>query len=136
MGADLILGWLWTTQPEAIDFDKAKATIESAFNTLGDTKPSAEFLKRWDPGEVFEYYDDDDGIGARAIRDYLLDDTETLRRYWTEEEYARDFDKAQLGPVTALITGGMSWGDSPTETFDLIARWGDTPAAEAAGFYR
>ena len=43
----------------------------------------------------------------------------------------------EKGHLNILYTGGMSWGDSPSETFDLIADLEESGGImEAIGFYQ
>ena len=133
MGADLLLSWAWTTKPDGIDFEKAREIIRAEIvdSVLGkDGVFDGEFLKRWDINDSFN----DDEISPADMREQLIEDTDILERLWKGEEFFRDADRITVGPVTMVITGGMSWGDSPTEFFDTLRRWGDTPAYEAAGF--
>jgi hypothetical protein len=135
MGADLIASWIWTTQPQKIDFEKARALIREEFDALDkadDVFPQG-FLERWDPNEDVVW--DGSDTTAEEFRNALLSDTNHLEQLWTEAETPRDAFVADIGPVRVLLSGGMSWGDSPTEEFDVLNRWGNTPAAKAAGFF-
>jgi hypothetical protein len=125
MGADLLMSWLWTTTPDKVDFDKARALIREELSVVPDV-PDAEFWKRWDPNGDFE--------DSEIIKDGLLADTDQIAALWNGE-YQRDAFRTTIGPIEILMTGGMSWGDSPSEFFDVLNRWGNSEAARAAGFF-
>jgi hypothetical protein len=127
MGADLILAHIWTTKSNSeLDWDAGLRSIET--------------LKYDDVAEPsnFEDYPDDDPDDAvfmeKYIRPQMLVDWAEFKEMWTDSHYLpRDADLCTLGPVRVLITGGMSWGDSPTNTFDLLSRIDPVPL-KAAGF--
>ena len=132
MGADLLISWLWTTQPDKIDFEKARAVIRTELAAMPEV-PTDEFWKRWDPNDDFGSFGDLEGAD---IQKQLLADTDEIASLWNLEQGYRDCFRSTIGPVEVLMSGGMSWGDSPTEMFDTINRWGSTPAAQEAGFFR
>lgn len=136
MGADLLLSWLWTTEPEKVDFEKARALIRAEITSdcLDENevwKPGV--LERWDPNEdaVFDGSD----VDAETLVKVLIADVDEVEKLWTGELEYRDAFVTDIGPVRVLLSGGMSWGDSPSETFDVLNRFGNTPAAKAAGFF-
>lgn len=49
-------------------------------------------------------------------KQYLYDLVDELRKTWGD----RDTVFLQYGDQRVFLTGGMSWGDSPGETFDLL----------------
>jgi len=51
-------------------------------------------------------------------KQYLYDLVDELRKAWG----ARDTAFLQYGDQRVFLTGGMSWGDSPGETFDLLTK--------------
>lgn len=134
MGADLLVAWVWTTDPEAIDFEKARALAREELGSveMPDEVWPPGVLERWDPNEDLVYEGSD--FGADDLLNRVIEDIDEIEKLWGGEEY-RDTIRAGMGPVEFLMSGGMSWGDSPTETFDVLNRFANTPAAKAAGFF-
>lgn len=71
------------------------------------------------------------------VEDLVSDALESLERVkaaWNNEY--RDAARITLKHTVILISGGMSWGDGPTETFNDIALVQSIGALQAAGFER
>jgi len=122
MGADLILAHWWTTKPEAIDFDKAHKAIEAI--TIDEIDEDD-----W----AIEFDDSDEAEALALVQERAHADLDEMIPIW-EGMLPRDVNLCDLGPVTALISGGMTWGDDPTETFTLMNRIPES-ALRAAGFF-
>lgn len=119
MGADFLLAHVWTTKrPDEIDFEAGDLYIATA-------RP--EELEEYGWLETPEEID--------AARTDALSDLLYLRGVWNGREYQRDIDVCTFGPVTVAITGGMSWGDGPTDSFDILTRIPEG-ALRAAGFFQ
>lgn len=128
MGADLILAHIWTTKSDAeLDWDAGLRSIETL-----------KYDEVEDPENFEDYPDDDpddDVFMEKYIRPQMLEDWEEFKNLWAVPvNLGRDVDLCTFGPVRVLITGGMSWGDSPTDTFDTLNRI-DTKPLRAAGFF-
>ncbi len=74
-----------------------------------------------------DWFDD-----VEQLRVGLLADIEAMERALTCG--SRELDWFQLGPYRLYLTGGLSWGDSPTELFDVICRLDAYGLAGLAGF--
>lgn len=98
MGADLLL--TWCKVPEDPDTTKARIGQLSS-EALEDT---AEAL--W--GDATDVDEDFVRLQLTHAVDMLSQDLRTLDRFTCEHG------------TTYVVTGGMSWGDSPTEAFDQI----------------
>lgn len=125
MGADLLLAYVWTTKPESLDWQKGKDAIEAM-------RPDQLMGI-----EQFEYNEEvwnDSGIDVDQARLLLHQQLDQIRGLWSGGVQSRTAFRDSLGPVTSLFTGGMSWGDSPTDEFDLF---NDFPGEvlEAVGFF-
>jgi hypothetical protein len=49
--------------------------------------------------------------------------------------HRRDVTVHEIGPYDVILTGGMSWGDSPTELSSTITNLEEYGILEACGFY-
>lgn len=120
MGADLLLTALVIETGRAPDFDAARIAIEAV--TSAQIEVPDEF---WDE-------DPDSDVGLEAIRHELrnsLDDLEAAL------QQSRELASLELRGATVYLTGGMSWGDAPTELFDTFTRLLAVPVVlAAAGF--
>jgi len=127
MGADLLLSIVWTTQePKAIDFQAIGDAIENLSSEIAATNIQDVASERWDKG---------DGIlDIIALRMQLHEDLEDFRTVWNGE-YRREAYSIRIGPLYVAITGGLSWGDSPTEEFDAWNRLIESGVLEAGGLY-
>ena len=107
MGADLLLASLVIDKSKSLDFNAGRLAVQR----LG-----AEDIEVAD-----EFYDDDPDAaeGLAAIRSTLRDDLSKL-----EEALAasREIDWIEVRGATVYVTGGMSYGDVPTEIFATISR--------------
>ena len=89
--------------------------------------PREGFTPDWAAGEALikslaqdqnfldEYCYDDDS--AAAEEDWLAKLEEFKEAYCNGR---RDMARYDMGPITVIMTGGPSWGDSPTELADLM----------------
>jgi hypothetical protein len=99
MGADLIL----VCAERTATYDQAKARL----STLDNKKV----------GSVFCYGDEPEEDDKT---DYLAELLTDLDVVYSDDR--RDTSVMRLGDVTYVMTGGMSWGDIPTDAFDPINR--------------
>jgi hypothetical protein len=100
MGADLLVAHWWTTKPkDQIAWEALRASIGAA--TIEDLDEEGLY----EEGEV------DD------LRQRLLAFIATAEATWGGDFVVRDLDVCEFGPVTVLLSGGMSYGDDPTDSF-------------------
>lgn len=124
MGADLILEWLQIDKGKQPDFEAGKKYVEELIK-----KPIAEW-----PGDYLERHLGDD------LKNYdVAEEAAKLTKTLGDIEGAwktgyRDTAIIEVCHKTLLITGGMSWGDSPTNTFDDIDRALTSGISKACGF--
>jgi hypothetical protein len=106
MGADLLIVSLVIDKAREPDFDAGHEAIEN----LASIDVEA-------PDEFFEY-DCDNDEGMTEIRRQLADALEELRCGLV----SREVEWIELRGARVYVTGGMSWGDTPTHLFETIVR--------------
>jgi len=89
------------------------------FNDDTATKVIERFNKAWSnhAGNLEDY-----GIYLRlneTNEDALAHYQEGIRRVFNGG-YNREIGHLHLGGISYLITGGMSWGDDPTDSFNIL----------------
>jgi hypothetical protein len=118
MGADFLVAFVSVPKGTDPDWLAGEAYIESLRGKpLGD----------WDEEYVANYMDElDDECSAEEVAfvknreaNNLLEDLTEIRRVW-EGGFRRDATILEIGDQTVLLTGGMSWGDSPTDLAEMI----------------
>lgn len=125
MGMDLLIAALATTSPAALDWDAGRNAI--------DTVDMDVLLERWPdapyhlPGAPDSY---DDGELHDALRRFLRQQVDALQAAWTDG--GRDQSTLMFGPWTIWLSGGASWGDSPSDTFDAVHALSYAPEVEQA----
>lgn len=117
MGADLLIAAVWIDPEKGADWDGLKKRIKES--TLSELKDVTLYTED-------EKLDGDDAYLA-YVKETLLEYTEAIRKYITGEDWARDITTMRIGKYMVLITGGMSWGESPTEFSDAIWEFGNIP---------
>lgn len=121
LGADLCIFILEIDLGKDPDWDAGYEMLDS----LTDTTPvSMTRLGRVHNPENDADYDVDE------VRHAL----DMIRDVWYGDAYRRDLHHVRLKYTEALVTGGMSWGDAPTDAFDDISLLIDFGIARAMGF--
>lgn len=120
MGADLLITALVIESGRTPDFDASRAAIETVSSSQIEI-----------PDEFWDH-DPDTDAGLGAIRGELRD---SLGELEAALQQSRELASFELRGVTVYLTGGMSWGDAPTELFETFSRLWAVPAVlVAAGF--
>ena len=111
MGAD----FLYQVIPAAICSDERQSGLETLVRQLSD-----DDLVAFDEECFCGDYNPDDLDSRGKLIELLLGD---VKEYW-EIDGRRDTALLHLSTdqPAYFITGGMSWGDGPTATFDLMGR--------------
>jgi hypothetical protein len=107
MGAEMLIACLAIDEDLHPDFAAAHRAVDVVISS--DIEERDEFLDLPDP-------DTRDGLSALH---------QDLHRCLTELEQAlsgREFTCMALRGANVYVTGGFSWGDSPTEAFVLVNR--------------
>jgi len=75
-------------------------------------------LEAWD---AMEDSDEKDREGDRLMREHVRKELHRIvDHYLKDDNLGRDTGMGVVGEQPFIITGGMSWGDSPTDSFDDI----------------
>lgn len=100
MGAD----FLYTIIPKAEPSDERKAKLAVACQSVPITRDDAEML-----------------LGSDNVEEAKQVLAKFANEYW-ELGQRRDTSTLKIKPQDPafIITGGMSWGDGPTETYDQL----------------
>lgn len=113
MGSDLILSWLSCDKDRKLNWKAGHAAIDALEADNEDGTLSTE--------------------GGDYSKECLHSDLKSL-----EEAAAgkyRDASVLSIGRLNVLMTGGMSWGDSPSETYETISHLAEfSGILEAVGF--
>jgi hypothetical protein len=121
MGMDLLLNFVWADKNIEPDWVGARKHIENLTTEEANDAyvgtGQADFYT-WD-----EY------------KEYLLRAHDIIFGAWLDGNYDRSTYTLDLGKYRVLVTGGDSWGDSPSEMFDYIQDWANVPGLDKFGFY-
>lgn len=132
MGADLLMAALWKKADTELNFDAGIAAIETL--TLSQLIEYVDFAC---PFERASEEEESDEQWAREIRERIKGQVEELRGVADPKVRIRDFTDlvSPDGQYEVWLSGGMSWGESPTELFDVFNELGCLPSVlEAIGF--
>lgn len=116
MGADFIVASLVHDKDATLNWDALPAAVDAL------TEDQLVYGLEGAFGEVPEA-----NSTARAqVRDLFGDLRNTL------DDEPRDVGHIDVRGATVILSGGMSWGDGPTDSFDLFANCGYFPTVLAA----
>ena len=124
MGADLILTWLQIDKDKQPDFKAGMDRISELA-----TKNLSEWPKEYVDQRLL---DAPDGFDKDKEIEALKLSLRAIEGAW--REVYRDMAVIDVCHKKLLITGGMSWGDSPTESYDDIDRMLTSGVSKACGF--
>jgi hypothetical protein len=127
-GGSLVTLALWaTTEP---DFRAARLAIPNLGFESIDDEPTREALIGWyDAGAAQE--------SLEALAADIAAAIDEVERMWQGKSDARDYNLYEFGPVRALLAGGKSFGDEPSDRgYDAIRLSQLFGLDEVAGFYR
>lgn len=126
MGADLLVANLWSTPEATFDWEAGLAVAMTL------TQEEAELLANQCALDA-----EDDNVLREAARERAHTHVEVLREHF-EGQHSRVltwFDSPD-GRWRAYLTGGMSWGDSPSDLFDAVNDlWAVPRVLAATGFH-
>lgn len=126
MGAGLYIAWLWIDKNSKPDWNSARKRL-----SWHESKPC-----RWWSEELLEYVFDlphpNDFDRAEMLQE-MRQAFALVQEIWHHEPH--DCIRWPMGPLEVLVTGGMSWGDPPTDKIKPLRIFEETKMAEAAGFY-
>ena len=121
MGADLLITYVAFDTDEDTDArcNAEKQKIKDA--DLKAMKPNVDEFLDAIGGETTEDYEDADGDWEYGVREMMIGVIEDL--YTTIEQEPRDLAWIVRPTETIYLSGGMSWGDSPGDSYDAIERY-------------
>lgn len=120
MGADMILSAVSISKKKKPDFKKGEALIKKLAMTP---------VEKW-PKEFMERYSDETDIGPMVTT--LRESLSELERAWSGHH--REAAWMHVCGRKLIVTGGLSWGDSPTELMNDIDNLLNSGVAQACGF--
>lgn len=101
-----------------------------------DFKKGEEFIRQLEmtsaeewPTSFTERFSDEIAIGPMV--ETLLDNLETLEQAWSGHHREAAF--MEVCGRRLIVTGGLSWGDSPTDLMDVIDNLLESGVAKACG---
>lgn len=132
MGADFLVSFLTANPKAEIDVAAGRRAIEEL---------SATPLGAW-PAEFLDYAGVDLGERVKSeqemkdVRAELVDGLEADLRLLEAavEGERRDVWIGEIGRKTVVLTGGLSWGDVPTEAFEAFNRLSLAGVTRPMGF--
>ena len=123
MGADLCLEYVTIKQSKKPNWAKGTAAIKAL---------EKKYKKDPDAFEVDEYTFGPEMDGSEMIG-LLKSDFADLKQGVRTLQH-RDLTRITVGPYFAYVTGGMSWGDEPTDLYGSINRLTAYGITKACGF--
>lgn len=135
MGADLLLSYLTIDSEKRVDLEAGRLAIERLASTPLEEWPWG-YLDQWKGEDVPA--DPDEAAALRAeLVEQLRDDLEVIEALVPGHDqagYRRDVWVGDIGGKQVIASGGMSWGDAPTDAFESLERLGDAGISRAMGF--
>lgn len=120
MGADLLLTWVGLEEGREPDFEAARTRINELTDSELETAAREHFA--WD-----------ENSGIADVATSMHAEVNKLEKLWIGG--SREVARLKVRGADLLFTGGMSWGDGPTDAFEVIEKVMAIPGAlEAAGF--
>lgn len=138
MGADMIVSTLWLPVGVEPDWEAAeKAAAEFTCSAEGfpiDSDLHGSLIEQVLLGD-FEHHEAKTDKARKEIVDGLIGGALKVVKAGVNGK-RRDLTWSQFAGWTVYITGGLSWGDSPTDCCEAITSLQDTGILEEAGFFR
>ena len=138
MGADLVLASVVVKTDENLPWNDRELAMKKAVKEL-PAKKTIEWATDFAEYQCLEDDFGEDGTlsedDARRLLECIVD--EFFRG--VDSRFggsARDITHVEVGDRRVILSGGMSWGDPPTESFDCINNvdWLPPEVLEAGGF--
>lgn len=114
MGADFMCAI--STLPHTENCWTLDLSVEAALSDIAQKRIAA--MNSNVVAELAELY-----IGEDFEPESLID--EVIKLIWVALGNSRDTTVREIDGKLYLITGGMSWGDTPTDSFDAVGLMGD-----------
>lgn len=120
MGSDLLLEFVWMEHGQKPNWKAGRARIKAIVDKIKETGEFPTDLDHFDSVE--------------KVKECLTSDFKLLFDTWTEPDNYRDVVRLEFPPWDIIITGGESFGDSPTELFNAINDLSNSMVLDACGF--
>jgi hypothetical protein len=135
MGADMMHAVVWTVQgqirsAEAFEAVSAAILAETDRETL---KYAAEFAGRSPLEELAAEVALVDPEADRLYREAIIAGYQEVLNEFEDSLRGRDVSTITVGPLVGYLTGGMTWGDDPTDAYTHWYRLFDEPDMEWGG---
>jgi hypothetical protein len=116
MGSDFIFAALrWPSDADGAPLTAGPALVSETLRRLTEA-----FTCEVDLGN-FGYYLEDE-VSEEERREIFEQAADFVRSLFSSDEWPRDIGYAEFGPhCNVLLTGGMSYGDEPTESYRIMA---------------
>ena len=109
MGADFV--WI------DADVTESKETWLKRLTHDMDAKSIQSFIEDTEPEMDWYRFDDGETDMVEVVTEHIKDSINTAYDYM----YNREMGWYMRNGYTYVLTGGMSWGDDPTDAFEYIA---------------
>jgi hypothetical protein len=141
MGADFLVAFIAAGRRKRLDVDAGRSALERLHATPLEEWPR-EFLER-ECGDVPEDRDEAESM-KNSFLECLLTDLHIVEkelslrapvgRLVSDGPVRRDLWSGTIGNKLIILSGGMSWGDAPTEAFSALDRLVSAGITRAMGF--
>jgi len=136
MGMDLLLNFVWADKDKEPDWDGARKYIEDLSATDLQNHPEFEF-HQW-TASVSDREDIAALEAGASLRNHLLECHDAIKGAWNGDgdwAFDRQTYYLNIGKYKVLVSGGDSYGDSPSPMFNYIQDWGNVEGLPKFGFY-
>lgn len=128
MGADLHVTTIWAKRDSKLFWEKGHDHIDNLKDDAAVWDDSYfDYMLRSD-----ESVEDD----AQKARVMAHKDLDHIKGLWAGDTYSRECAWIAIGPYEAIVTGGMTAGDPPTDLSTVFDRLISIDALYAVGFYQ
>lgn len=129
MGADFLCAWTDAPRAEGRpwltpdDWDAVKPQIDARIEAVLDDEHHLSELIDWTYCAAMEDPPEDDEASMATARERARSQLAEWCKdvFYVCTEGSRDASSITIDGRTVLVTGGMSWGDTPTDCFDAVA---------------
>jgi hypothetical protein len=132
MGSDFLVSFIAAGRKKRIDTDAGRSAIERLRTTPLEEWPR-EFLEDH-CGDVPEDPDEAELMRDSFIQVLMADIQMIEEELSADGGLRRDLWSGDIGNKLVIMSGGMSWGDAPTEAFRSLDRLAQAGISRAMGF--
>ncbi len=119
MGADFLM--MYAAYPKGTDFDKEEQKMLERLETLNMNSGDAHWFIETEYDHSIDLEEDDEVSKNDNVRRFIRD---IITGFFTMvRQCPRDLGKFEHKGDIIYCSGGMSWGDDPTEAYTLMSRF-------------